>query len=380
MANYWIRNRGRIQGPLSLERIKGLMRRGRFSRHFHVSLDKKEWLPAEEFPELFETGRRRRGASADDDFDDDDTPFQSGRSPFDDDDDDDRPARKSKSKSAKRRAAVVDDDEDEEDDDDEDWEDDEEWEDDDGGMFDSLTGMIEANIKPIAALLILVLAGLGWFMLTGESFGTDIADMETVIEVNERITIANAVGQGPSEWAALQDSVMAEIAPLIDRLETTANARDHVKQELLFISRDYFPDRFKELPNGIDKATIRITQSLARIDEMIKEKKRQHPGTIMGNMMPLPAQNSSVPGQPGATPNANQQNNPPPNQQAEQDGGSMQQSPQMPNPNQPAGGNNQGASGNNQGTPPASGMQGAPNGSPPPASSGIPGRPPASKF
>ena len=374
MANYWIRNRGRVQGPLSLERIKGLMRRGRFSRHFHVSYDKKEWLPAEEFPELFETGRKRRGSSQDDDYDEDDTPFRSGGSPFDndDEDDDDRPARKSSGKSAKRRAAVVDDEDDEDDDDDdddEDWEDDDEWDDDEGGLLDSLTGLIEANIKLIAGVLVLVLLGLGWFMLSGEGYGQDVADLETLTEINDRITMANAVGTAPNEWLALQKTIASELAPLIDRLEDTANARDHVKQELLYIARDDFEKRFKELPDGIDLATNNIMQRFARIDDMIKGQTRQHPGTIMGSMMQRPAQASSVPGQPGSTPDSSGGDS---QKQAEQDDGSAGQSQEQPGLSQPTGGNPNYPNPNAA----AGGMspdQANPN-------PGIPGQPPASKF
>ncbi|MGB4738660.1 MAG: GYF domain-containing protein, partial [Fuerstiella sp.] len=93
MANYWIRNRGRVQGPFTAEQIQGLQRRGRFSRMFHVSEDNKSWHPAEDFPELFERARKSRSSRQDDD-DFEDTPFNSGGSPFDDDEDDYAPPKK----------------------------------------------------------------------------------------------------------------------------------------------------------------------------------------------------------------------------------------------------------------------------------------------
>jgi len=112
LGRYWIRNRGRVQGPFTEERIQGLLRRGRFSRSFHVSEDKKEWLPASEFPELF-AGVGRGSVDVDEE-----SPFQSGGSPFDDDDL--APAKvRSSSKRSKRSMPVPADD-----DDDEDWEDD----------------------------------------------------------------------------------------------------------------------------------------------------------------------------------------------------------------------------------------------------------------
>ena len=131
MERYWIRNRGRVQGPFTIDRIQGLLRRGRFNRHFHVSEDKKEWLPATEFPELFEGVVSQRGGGGDDE-----EVFQGGGSPFDDDFDA-PPANIDRGGRNQRSQSPFDDD------DDDDWdEDDEEWEDDyeSGG---GLVGWIE---------------------------------------------------------------------------------------------------------------------------------------------------------------------------------------------------------------------------------------------
>lgn len=74
MARYYIRNRGKRLGPLDIEKLHSMARRGRFGRHFEVSRDGKRWAKADEFPELFPDS----GASDDDDlddFDDEDEPI-----------------------------------------------------------------------------------------------------------------------------------------------------------------------------------------------------------------------------------------------------------------------------------------------------------------
>ncbi|MEQ9407902.1 MAG: ATPase, T2SS/T4P/T4SS family [Fuerstiella sp.] len=52
-TRYFIRNRGKRLGPLSVEKLHSMARRGRFGRHFEVSTDGKRWARADEFPELF---------------------------------------------------------------------------------------------------------------------------------------------------------------------------------------------------------------------------------------------------------------------------------------------------------------------------------------
>ena len=41
MARYYIRNRGKRMGPLDVEKLHAMARRGRFGRHFEVSRDGK---------------------------------------------------------------------------------------------------------------------------------------------------------------------------------------------------------------------------------------------------------------------------------------------------------------------------------------------------
>lgn len=392
MSTYWIRNRGRVQGPFTLDRIRGLLRRGRFSRHFHVSLDKKEWLPAEDFPELFGS-KRRRGR---DDDEDDDAPFRSGGSPFDDDDEDDEPSPRRRKSKPKKRAAILEDDDDEyedEDDEDEDeWEDDEDWDEEEEGFLDRLVGMVEANLKLIGGLLVAVLGVLCWFLFFGESFAQDQTDMETLMNINTRITSADARGLAPNEWLSMQEEIEGEVTSLIKRLESTATSQDHIKQELLFIARDDLAARFKELPNGVDESTKRIMQRFGRIDEMIKSKTRQHAGSIMT----LPAQRppqpdlGNIPGRPGA--NNDQQSGPAEIPEQNPDGiqpDNIQSGPpvQGTNPQQPAPPNGTGTGNggflsnpdmNSLGNQQNGRQQGVP-GQPNNAGS-IPGQPPKAKF
>lgn len=69
MARYYIRNRGKRLGPLDVEKLHSMARRGRFGRHFEVSRDGKRWAQADEFPELFPDSAG--GEDEDDDYDDD---------------------------------------------------------------------------------------------------------------------------------------------------------------------------------------------------------------------------------------------------------------------------------------------------------------------
>lgn len=50
---FYIRIRGRVQGPFDSEKLRGLARRGQFSRLYEVSRDGQTWQPAKDFPELF---------------------------------------------------------------------------------------------------------------------------------------------------------------------------------------------------------------------------------------------------------------------------------------------------------------------------------------
>lgn len=52
-SRYYIRFRGRKLGPLTVDRLHSLAKRGRFARHYEVSTDGKRWSPAADYPELF---------------------------------------------------------------------------------------------------------------------------------------------------------------------------------------------------------------------------------------------------------------------------------------------------------------------------------------
>ncbi len=310
MARYWIRNRGRVQGPFSEERIQGLLRRGRFSRHFHVSEDRKSWYPAGDFPELFaEAG----GPEPDDDG----GHFRSGGSPFDDDEDDDyddppeRPRRKtqrgSKTQGARRRAAVPDDDDDdirdEHDDDDEDWEDD-----DTDGVLTGLVDWIEANVKVLAVVLMLVLGMLSWFVFMKEDFTQDTADLKALQGFHSQIVRAHQTGTAADQWIPMMERILTELAPMVDRLDENASAMDHVKQKLLFVARDDIPRMLKELPANKQDAAQRVMQQLELVDKMIQQQTRfSEADTMMAPQMiprrapqPNPPPDGDVP--PGQTP------------------------------------------------------------------------------
>ena len=308
MARYWIRNRGRVQGPFSEERIQGLLRRGRFNRHFHVSEDRKNWYPAGEFPELF------AGAGGPEPVDEE-SPFSSGGSPFDDGEDEDdlppvsTPTSERKRKPSRRRASVPDDDEyedDDDDEDDEDWEDDDEdWEDDEefDGVFPALINWVERNVKVLIVVLLLVLGFLGWFFFAREDFTQDIADRDALLAVQSRIMQAYQNGIRADQWNVMMDSTEAELAPMITRLDANASAMDMVKQELLFIARDDLPGMMKELTRDKHDAESRVKIRFSLIDQMIESKSRYHDGTAL---MVRPQAPPSQP--PASTPDNMQQN------------------------------------------------------------------------
>lgn len=285
MARYWIRNRGRVQGPFSEERIQGLLRRGRFSRHFHVSEDRRNWYPAAEFPELFE------GVGGPEPVDEDEGPFPSGGSPFDGDyDEDDAPPAQLPTSERKRRRSrrPVEEDEyeDDEDDDSEDDRDDEDddWEDDDEdyeGLIPGIVGWIERNVVAVLVVLVLVLGVLSWLFFMKEDFTQDIADMETLMGVQSSIMQAHQRGTPANEWIAILESTEDELAPMITRLDDSASAQDMVKQELLFLARDDLPRMIKELPKGQQDAANRVRIRLKLVDDMIQQQIRWHDGSAL---------------------------------------------------------------------------------------------------
>jgi len=99
-GRYYIRNRGKQLGPLSVDKLHAMAKRGRFGRHFEVSKDGKRWAHADEFPELFSAGAVDEeddfdSVGYDDDGDDIDAPLV-----------DDGPSRRrKKSKTATRRTS-----------------------------------------------------------------------------------------------------------------------------------------------------------------------------------------------------------------------------------------------------------------------------------
>lgn len=395
MGRYWIRNRGRVQGPFTEDRIQGLLRRGRFSRSFHVSQDNKNWYPASEFPELF-AGVGRFG-SADES---DDGPFQTGISPFDDDDLPPARVRSSGGRSAaQRRAAPVQ--EEDADDDDEAWEDDdgsndEDWEDDPGsGAVGRVLDWVEANVKAIVVLLVIAVGVASWLVFGRESFARDAADLETLIEVKTRINAAFTMGAQANEWLKLADDTEAALAPLVDRLADQASSRDHVKQELLFAARDDIPQAFKELPNGIRLADQRLDARFARIEDMIRQKTRQHPDSVLSLPPQAPATSAVPPAASSAAATAAESSPATSEASVPQGSGAPAGAPASAVPASSAAPGNPSANpGLDRNSEPASGMppttsgatpSGTPAAVPPPAqpaapANSIPGRPQPAKF
>ncbi len=54
---YYVRIRGRVQGPFDLDKVRSLVRRGQVSRMHEVSEDAASWVKAADFGELFESSR-----------------------------------------------------------------------------------------------------------------------------------------------------------------------------------------------------------------------------------------------------------------------------------------------------------------------------------
>jgi uncharacterized protein DUF4190/uncharacterized protein DUF4339 len=57
---FFIRSRGRVEGPFSAEKLRELAGRGRFARHYEVSPDGKTWTPASSYPALFPVPTQRK--------------------------------------------------------------------------------------------------------------------------------------------------------------------------------------------------------------------------------------------------------------------------------------------------------------------------------
>ena len=70
-GRFYIRNRGKRVGPLTIDKLHLMAKRGRFGRHYEVSKDGKRWSRADEFPELFPDD----GGAEDDNFDDEEDDY-----------------------------------------------------------------------------------------------------------------------------------------------------------------------------------------------------------------------------------------------------------------------------------------------------------------
>ena len=120
---------------------------------------------------------------------------------------------------------------------------------------------------------------------------------------------------------------------MVERLNGTASAMDHVKQELLFIARDDIPKMFRELPQGVNAASQRVQKRLSIVDGLIRNQQRQSAESVLPMMpaiqpqqpnsdMNVPPANGSQPagapanGAPSATENSGNHGQPSPSNAA----------------------------------------------------------------
>ncbi|MEZ6129052.1 MAG: hypothetical protein R3C59_10235 [Planctomycetaceae bacterium] len=265
MANLWIRNRGRIDGPFTLDRVEGLLRRGRIGRHCHISLNKSDWQSADEFLRNHQKDRGDVGDFEENDFSvelpDDFAPTaldsQFGSSVFDVDEgeedgdsSDDWPARP--------RILIR--------------------------HFLSLR-------KHAASLLAMILTAsllMAAWRYFRETWGQDSADLAVLTQVVQRISVGHSVGATGDVWLQLEADAERDAAPIISRLSHKASAQDHVKQELLFAARDDIPLMIEQLPKDNHDASRRVMLRFERVREMIASKKRQHMASILAALPELP--------------------------------------------------------------------------------------------
>jgi hypothetical protein len=321
LGRYWIRNRGRTQGPLTADKIHGLLRRGRFNRHYQVSEDRKNWYVATDFPELFPEASSSRGGrggrGGGDDYDDDYDGGGGGGSLFDDDYESESESappkrrggrKRSRDDDAPRNSPFQEEDEDDDDDydddvddrdDDDDDEEDDDW-DDEGAVY-RLIGWVEQKWKGIVVLLVAVMIGLGWFVFFRETFVQDQKDLDLLMELHGQITATHSGGVASNEWSRLTEDTTEQLQEMIARLSdpSQASARDHVKQELLFAARDDFRRLFDELPKGQDAAAQRMRGRFQKIEAMITAKTRQSddkitPPPVQAPTPPSPAETSDA--------------------------------------------------------------------------------------
>jgi hypothetical protein len=57
---FFIRSKGRVEGPFSADKLRELAGRGRFARHYEVSPDGKTWSSAGSYPGLFPVPTQRK--------------------------------------------------------------------------------------------------------------------------------------------------------------------------------------------------------------------------------------------------------------------------------------------------------------------------------
>ena len=230
------------------------MRRGRFNRHYHVSTDRKDWVPAGDIPELFDAMRSPRGGA------DQEESFQSGGSPFDDGFDEAAPT----SPQPDGGSPFDDDIEDE-------WEEDDNWiEDSSGGVLD----WIEAHSTVLVLVLLAAVVGFGWFLFTRDSFVQDTKDLDQLAAVSSQISSLRRADQDAAAWSALFKKVTGELASMVVRLESQASAQDHVKQQLLFAARDDVQRIFEDDQEAADKSHNLMKARLQRVRNMIRQQTR----------------------------------------------------------------------------------------------------------
>lgn len=64
---YFVRVRGKIQGPFDTQALQSMARRGKFARHHEVSIDGVDWHKAFDYPELFPERKKRKAKEEEED-------------------------------------------------------------------------------------------------------------------------------------------------------------------------------------------------------------------------------------------------------------------------------------------------------------------------
>ena len=289
--DYWIRSRGRVQGPFTAAKLHALKRRGRFNRHFEVSDDRSAWYPATDFPELFPSieepasSSRAHGSDGEPSIFDEELPAAA-------------PARTRRS--ATGEADVFDQHAPGPGDADHDVDDDDEYPDEDEDSAPWLASVSATiNDHPVAAVAFAAACavGIAWYFFAGEGWGPDQAAYEALLNVRNEIEARHANQPSVRDWAHFGREVTQRLAPDIDRLEESASSRDHLKQELLFAARDDIPALLNELPRDRDSARKRLQERLNRIRDMLVAKRRVYESKE-GSSFQFPQSTRSAPTMP----------------------------------------------------------------------------------